>query len=117
MGRKNEPMPNSSWNRIKNYVNTIENDSLIKRKDLIHNLPDIPHTSIDIYRKLLTDINVLSFVKLGTYRKIQDIPSTMTTTEIIKFLNLRKWRRWFTPLDLFIEETRNSKPTVIQPVE
>jgi hypothetical protein len=112
LGRKNQPMPNSSWNRIKNYVNTIENESLVTRKMLIHNLPNVPHTSIDIYRKLLTDINVLTYIKLGTYKKIQNIPSTMTTTEIIKFLNLRKWRRWFTPLDLFLDETRNSKKII-----
>lgn len=106
-----KPDYTSNWSKVKKFINTIENDSKITRKEIMQNLKDVSPTTVDIYRKLLTEANVLLYIKPGTYKKIQDIPEQLTTTKLLKFLNLSKWRRWFTPLELFVEE--NKKPKLL----
>lgn len=109
MTKLNEPIPDSNWKKVKDFINTIENESLITRKYLISNLPGVSHTTIDVYRRLLTELNVLTYIKPGTYKKIQPIPEKMTTTQIYKFLNFPKWRRWFTPLEMFVDDIRKRR--------
>jgi wyosine [tRNA(Phe)-imidazoG37] synthetase (radical SAM superfamily) len=109
MSTINEPRSNSNWKKVKDFINSIENESLVTRKRLIYNLPGVPHTTVDFYRRLLTDINVLTYIKPGKYKKVQNIPEKTTTTQILKFLNLPKWRRWFTPLEMFVDDIRKRK--------
>jgi hypothetical protein len=76
---KNEVNNHSYFSEIVKYINKLENDTLITRKDLVK---IFPISSIDVYRRGLTLIGVLEDFDSGIYRKMNDIPPFINSSNL-----------------------------------
>lgn len=56
-------------------------------------------TTVDAYRCLLTRLEIIEVVKSGIYRKIYNLPSHLTITDVRKASKeMTGWKKWFIPL-------------------
>lgn len=78
-------MYNSSdgWINFKNYINSFKNGDIIYRKDIV-NIVDCSHSTVDNYRNALCHLDFLKWIKLGTYKKLNNIPKTMTSSKLME---------------------------------
>ena len=98
----NKHLPNSSWGKIKSYINTKDVDYVFSRKELLTNIPKIPPATVDTYRQYLEAVFILQTVGRGKYKLIQKIPQEMNTTVLFDLLEMQRgkeWQRWFMPIE------------------
>jgi hypothetical protein len=91
----------TTWEKVKIFINSYEVGDVIKRKDFFLKFPECAiSTSFDIYRLSLTKIKILEPCGTGFYRKKYDIPESLTTTKMYKLENKLTWYKpdwkdWF----------------------
>lgn len=94
----NKTRPNSSWGRIKTYINSKNIEDILERKTIIIDLKHTPPATIDEYRRRLCQVGILEVVGRGKYKIINKIPEKMNSTNLFKLsYELKKypWKEWF----------------------
>ena len=90
-GYEEEERVVSKWSMIKEYINSKNIGDIILRQDLIHHVYDGPMparyrgsygSTIDNYRKLLTNLGILEWVDRGQYKLHHYIRNELTTVHI-----------------------------------
>ena len=98
----NKKIRDSSWARIKNYINdNYEVEDIIKRQTLMKNIKGVPKSSIDGYRTRLSLVGVMESAGRGKYRLLLKIPEQMNTIVLFALINEQRelpWKSWFMPL-------------------
>jgi len=68
----------SKFSELKAYINTIPNNNIVLRKDLVKNFG-----AIDTYRRCFTLLGYLSDTETrGVYKKIKNIPKKITSSDL-----------------------------------
>lgn len=82
----------NKFDKLKGYINSVSNGSLITRKELSINL-DFKRdgqSTYDLYRVRLCRMGYLDHVGLGVYKKIKDIPEDMRVKDTLScYMNQR----------------------------
>ena len=90
----------SSWGRIKTYINENYNvGDIIKRQTVKKNLKGVPLSTFDAYRNQLRIIGILELAGRGKYRLLHKIPEQMNTIVLWDLVNEPQWKNWFMPLE------------------
>ncbi|MFW9871622.1 MAG: hypothetical protein ACFFG0_00860 [Candidatus Thorarchaeota archaeon] len=98
------------WQAMKNYINELKSGETFKRKELLRsvfrtNMASY-ETSVDQYRVMLCHIKILEHIGHGHYKKLRNIPESLTTQQLKKYAyNKNNWESWFTPLNMLDELT------------
>ena len=92
------------WNLLKEYVNSMPMECTLSRIDIIRSIYNINHVyvsldTLDNYLYELRTVNVLKRVKSGKYKKLRDIPTHLTTSQLRRISNKRSWESWFMTID------------------
>jgi hypothetical protein len=98
-------MEKTLWSSLREAINSIEDGQLVSRQKLLQKLNDLHSEkvsggSFDIYRLMLTKINVLEWIEKGVYKKVQKFPESLSTSKAHKLEIHLKWGRptwkdWF----------------------
>ena len=90
----------TNWEVMRDYINSYQIGSTITRKDLMSSVKIRSSWTVDIYRKILTNIGVLELEKKGQYKVKQKIPNNLTTSMATKLnQEFPHWKQWFIPLE------------------
>ena len=96
----------STWNKLIRYINKKEINEIIERKKIIKSLrlTSNSQNTLDMYKLVLCQLKVLKTVDRGKYKKINNIPTTLTISKARHFAyNEPDWKRWFIPLEMYNE--------------
>lgn len=94
------------WNKLIYYINSKNINEIIERKKIIKILELTPtsQNTFDTYRMVLCQIGVLEVVKRGQYKKVKNIPKTLTISKARKLAyDEPHWKQWFIPLEMYDE--------------
>jgi len=98
------------WLLMKEFINIhVQTGELFTRATMLEYIyPDIANSikniinTADTYRCLLCNENIPileATKKLGTYKKLQDIPMNLTTTKLKEIVTEKSWKSWFVPFE------------------
>jgi len=97
----------STWKRLVEYINSKQENEIIlraeMRKYITKNGKNTTTTTLDNYRLILYRLGIIGWVTWGKYRKIKDIPTTLSSSKAREIAFDDSWKRWFTPLEMLDE--------------
>ncbi len=90
----------SIWENTKKFINSLQENEEFTRRQFLHTIYTDPRvtryeTTADHYRNQLTHAGFIGWVSIGIYRKIENIPKDLNTTNLRKFARDKSWRTWF----------------------
>ena len=96
--------PETLWSKIKEAINSYEIGEEFTRKDIREKLNYPEGGSFDLYRLDLTHAGIISKVGPALFKKNCNIPETLTTTKLHRFLIEERWKpptwkNWFIELE------------------
>jgi len=97
----------SIWSLLKNYVNSLEINTIFNRNDLLScvYIDEVVkpitacQTTVDQYRRYITKAEILEKVAWGKYKKLRNIPEHLSIHKLKNHVYGRNWKQWFILLE------------------
>ena len=94
---------NSIWKRTKDFINSLENGSEFTRQELLNFIHTDAFTyictTVDVYRKIFTNLGFVKYKSTSIYIKVWSIPSSLKLDIAKKEAYPKEsWKEWFIPL-------------------
>jgi len=104
----------STWEKLVKYINSKGEDEIITRRDMRENLMKNKNSihTLDNYRLILYRLGIISWISWGKYRKIKNIPTTLSSTKAREIAFDDSWKSWFTPLEILDKLTGNIRDEI-----
>ena len=100
-------MEETVWSKYKTFINTLQPNQTFDRKFMFRRIYGINNGSelakrvntIDQYRRCSILCGVISHEGLALYKKISNIPESLSITEFTRIAYDDSWKKWFIPLE------------------
>ncbi len=97
----------SIWSLLKNYVNSLEINTIFNRNNLLScvYVDEVVkpitacQTTVDQYRRYLTIGKMLERVSQGEYKKLKNIPEHLSIHKLKNHVYGDSWKTWFIPIE------------------